>query len=81
MLPVTLTFLLKIGSRGGTRTHTPLLIRDFKSLAAAITPLDHKILSKIYSDYFYKVQITFTNLSLYYHSFSKRSTTIFDFFI
>ena len=31
----------KFGSRGGTRTLTPLLIKDFKSFASAIPPLDH----------------------------------------
>ncbi len=41
VLPITLTSLLKFGSRGGTRTLTPLLIKDFKSFASAIPPLDH----------------------------------------
>lgn len=32
---------MKIGAKGGTRTRTPLLRGDFKSPAAAITPLWH----------------------------------------
>lgn len=39
VLPVTLTSL-KFGSRGGTRTLTPLLATDFKSVVSAIPPLD-----------------------------------------
>ena len=41
VLPITLTSPIKIGGQGGTRTLTLLRARDFKSLVAAITPLDH----------------------------------------
>jgi hypothetical protein len=35
------TPILKFGTRGGTRTHTVVRPTDFKSVAAAITPLEH----------------------------------------
>ena len=48
VLPITLTFHFKFGSREGTRTLTPSLATDFKSVVSAIPPLDQ--LSKIYSN-------------------------------
>jgi len=41
VLPITLTSLFKFGIEGGTRTLTPSLATDFKSVVSAIPPLRH----------------------------------------